>query len=323
MRFYNYDNALLAIQNEDAESIEITDTGCDLKTIEKTGICEKFQYQFSISDKFLIMKSSYFSFWINKFKSLKNENWKYWFYSTDIKTYCSRIGGDSHDMFWVTYILAPWEYTEWGSKENFDKARYIPDPTEADYTKTIEVGQEVYDNIENYRYDFLVYQFTRTLLAHKLNLKRISWSADARTLLESTPEVEIIIKGPNSPAIKKIRYFSDHYHPDELDFVVTEIDEEKDKLIFANTCGFIARKMGVPFEISLALKGDKSRIYRFKKSLEKALQKKDVDLNKILNGSRKEISEEMKRLCIKVYAGPYRLNKYVYNCFKKGVIITK
>ena len=245
------------------------------------------------------------------------------FYSTDIHEVNFNHGWCSYHCF-VLYVLTPWENTRWGSKGAYDRDHFIPE--KADFTKPVEVGVDIFDAITS---DFITGRSQPR--AHKalekmfemshLNLfcKGFALTTSCRNVVKHVTWTYCNVGGSRVYSVKEY---------DSCDSIKKEYDkkeaaEKKARLDFAHMCTRTARKTGVPFNIALAFKGDEEAIVRFRDTLKAAIKKSDADMHELSCG-RARAAAEMERLEIDYdNADPNRVKYFVYDCFKKGAIITK
>ena len=246
------------------------------------------------------------------------------FYSTDIKEEFFDRGWNRGRHFFVNWVLTPWENTRWGSKEAYERDHFVPE--EADFTQPVEVGIDVFTEIDG---DYVTRQsrpMAFAALETMVKASHLNLFYDGIALTTSSrPDVVKHVTWRYCRSAGGARIYSVKEY-DSVDSIKKEYDEkeaaeEQSRLNFAHACTRAARKAGVPFYIALAFKGDEAAIARFRDTLEEAINNGGADMHEITCG-RARAGAEMSKLGIDYSnADPNRVKYYVANCLEKGGII--
>ena len=244
------------------------------------------------------------------------------YYSTDIEEEFFDRGWNRGRHCFVKWVLTPWENTRWGSKEAYDRDHFVPE--EADFTQPVEVGIDVFTEIDG---DYITWQsrpMAFAALETMVKASHLNFCYGGIALTTSNrPDVVKHVTWRYCSGGARIYSVKEYDSVDSIkkEFDEKEAAEEQSRLDFAHMCTSAARKTGVPFDIALAFKGDEEAIVRFRATLKAAIKKGGADMHEITCG-RARASAEMAKLGIDYgNADPNRVKYYVANCLEKGGII--
>lgn len=249
------------------------------------------------------------------------------FYSDDIHHVHFSCGWNAGHHYFAQWALTPWEHTSWGSKEKHDIDHAIP---EADYSHPVMVGKDIFDSIEGYHGSAetsLNASYTRQLEALSRG-KRCYGRIVISSATSFAFKAIAISYCERGGFIYKVTEFA---CIDELQAIYAEeqkiakASEEAEALKrkeFARMCTRKARMYKIPFNVSLAFKGDDEAIKNFIVSLKKVIDENTQANFHELSCGRARNSAEMARLGIDTgFVDTNRISHYIVCCLEKSDIL--